>query len=99
MTFAKPWWWSQAACLGVGPDAFFPAKGTSWKVPELCKTCPVATACGRYAIANHLDAGTWGGLSERARRRARGGAPRAKQVAAPNRKRYPVTWRTPVRTP
>jgi WhiB family redox-sensing transcriptional regulator len=71
-------WYSDAACVGMDPGIFFP----EWTGPEAarrtCSGCPVRSKCLDYAVANRIEHGIWGGLTEdeRAamRRRRRSGA-------------------------
>ena len=54
-------WQTQANCMGVDPDLFFPERGASTKeAKEVCRGCVVQNDC--------LE---WGGMSERERRRLR----------------------------
>lgn len=65
-------WQSQANCLGVDPDLFFPERGASTReAKEVCNNCVVRDDCLEYALANSEKFGIWGGLSERERRRIR----------------------------
>lgn len=50
---------------------FFPGRGQS-SAPgfEICKTCPVNMHCLEYGLFNREIYGTWGGSSQRMRRRA-----------------------------
>ncbi len=65
-------WQSQANCLGVDPDLFFPERGASTReAKEVCRGCIVREDCLEYAIANGEKFGIWGGMSERERRRVR----------------------------
>jgi WhiB family transcriptional regulator, redox-sensing transcriptional regulator len=62
--------WSEAArCRGEDPELFF-ARGLADAKPALkvCARCPVKDPCLTYAIANDIDHGVWGGLTERQRR-------------------------------
>lgn len=67
-------WQDRALCAGSAtPDDWFPVKGTPTararrNVERTCGTCPVRAQCLAYALENDLR-GTWGGLSERERRR------------------------------
>ncbi len=62
-------WQSQANCLGVDPDLFFPERGASTKEAKaVCGGCTVRDECREYAIENHVKDGIWGGLSGRERR-------------------------------
>jgi WhiB family redox-sensing transcriptional regulator len=65
-------WMTAAACTGVDPDLFFPARGASTDdAKAVCRSCPVRLQCLEYALANGEKCGVWGGLSERERRRIR----------------------------
>jgi WhiB family redox-sensing transcriptional regulator len=65
-------WQSQANCLGVDPDLFFPERGASTREAKtVCRACVVRTECLEYALINGEKFGIWGGLSERERRRIR----------------------------
>jgi len=68
-------WRHRAACRGeVYPDRFFPVGTSGPALLELadakavCARCPVVSECLDYAMANGLDAGVFGGLSEDERR-------------------------------
>jgi hypothetical protein len=65
-------WYEHAACAGVAPDVFFPARGPQPHVARSdCAGCPVAADCLSLALENVEDEGIWGGTSERQRRRLR----------------------------
>ena len=67
-------WRDDAACLGVGPDVFFPELGEGGVTAEaqaLCRACLVRDECLAYALADPELRGTWAGTSERHRRRMR----------------------------
>ncbi len=63
-------WFEQAACRGKG-DLFFAPPGErppsrlrrEAQAVALCKTCPVASECGRYAEAQAEEYGIWAGVS------------------------------------
>lgn len=62
-------WQSQANCLGVDPDLFFPERGASTaEAKAVCAGCVVREQCLEYALANGEKFGIWGGTSERERR-------------------------------
>lgn len=69
MTLAQqsPEWMTQAACLDVDPELFFPveSKDTDSAV-AICGTCPVRAECLAYAIDLGVE-GVWGGLTQRQR--------------------------------
>jgi WhiB family redox-sensing transcriptional regulator len=65
-------WQTQANCMGVDPDLFFPERGASTReAKEVCRGCVVREDCLEYALANGEKFGIWGGMSERERRRLR----------------------------
>jgi WhiB family transcriptional regulator, redox-sensing transcriptional regulator len=65
-------WQTQANCLGVDPDLFFPERGASTREAKaVCRGCVVREDCLEYALVNGEKFGIWGGLSERERRRIR----------------------------
>ncbi len=67
-----PTWQRSANCLGVDPDLFFPERGGSTReAKEVCRGCVVREDCLQYALRNGEKFGSWGGLSERERRRLR----------------------------
>jgi WhiB family redox-sensing transcriptional regulator len=69
-------WRNYAACRNVDPDLFFPLGTVGASLPQIeqakrvCATCPVSTACLRWALDSG-DAGVWGGTTEEERRRHR----------------------------
>lgn len=72
----QPWQrpdrYDQAACRGMDPDLFFPARGDTQAVNEAkatCAGCDVRALCAEAGHGEHF--GIWGGLSERQRRRKR----------------------------
>lgn len=62
-------WKQQAKCKGMKAELFFALNPTKEAVAA-CAACPVLEECGTYAIHNEFY-GYWGGMSERARERAR----------------------------
>ncbi len=65
-------WQSQANCMGVDPELFFPERGSSTReAKEVCRGCVVRVDCLEFAIANGEKFGIWGGMSERERRKVR----------------------------
>jgi transcription factor WhiB len=63
-------WAARAACRGLDPELFFPARGQAVdSAKTVCAACPVTTECAEYAATIHQNRGIWGGLSERQRRR------------------------------
>jgi WhiB family redox-sensing transcriptional regulator len=62
-------WIDRANCRGSDPDRFFVRGATQARAAQrLCERCPVQEACLEYALANDIDFGVWGGLTERQRR-------------------------------
>ena len=74
-----PEWQTKAACLGAGPDAFFPEPGSSRRTKEinkakalaLCDSCEVQPECSQFAIDAGEKFGTWGGMDEQELRQSR----------------------------
>jgi WhiB family transcriptional regulator, redox-sensing transcriptional regulator len=62
-------WRSQAACLGVGPDLFYPEGSKARReqaeqmAKVICAKCRVRRACLDYALAKPEQFGVWGGLN------------------------------------
>src|SRR4051812_43673844 len=68
----RPVWMRDAACAGVGADAFVPARGGGPARGRcLCASCAVCAECLAYALADSSLAGTWGNTSEAERRALR----------------------------
>lgn len=68
----RPAWHREAACRGSDPDLFFPGRGdyrATSPARQICAACPVREPCLEAGMSEHF--GTWGGMSERARRRLR----------------------------
>jgi len=67
--FVPGHWIDDALWAEVDPELFYPDQGGS---PEpariICRKCPVIAQCLQYAIANNIQYGVWGGMSERKRR-------------------------------
>lgn len=68
-------WMTDAACIEIGPEAFFPSPVSNGpnraanKATRICHSqCPVEADCLQYALANELEHGIFGGLTERERR-------------------------------
>jgi hypothetical protein len=61
----RPAWHRQAACRGMGTDAFFPGRGEPLdEAIAVCEGCPVRSECFDAAAAIGNDChGVWGGLS------------------------------------
>jgi WhiB family transcriptional regulator, redox-sensing transcriptional regulator len=65
---AEPWT-DLALCAQADPEAWFPEKGGSTRLPKLiCRGCEVRGECLDYALETDQRFGVWGGLSERERR-------------------------------
>ena len=67
-------WRSDAACLGMGTDIFFPGRGQWQKIEKakaICSSCPVSTECLADANRDHANSGIWGATSHRQRRAVR----------------------------
>ncbi len=80
-------WRSEAACLNVDPELFFPIGNTGPAVAQVaeakavCRECSVESDCLQWAIANNQDSGVWGGLSEEERRSLKRRAARARRAS------------------
>jgi WhiB family redox-sensing transcriptional regulator len=65
-------WQTEAACRGMGSDAFFhpPAERNTARrkriaaAKAICRTCPAITECLSYALRVREPYGVWGGRSE-----------------------------------
>lgn len=65
-------WMVRANCLGIDADLFFPDRGTSTtEAKAICAACTVREQCLEYSLTHQINAGIWGGKSERERRRIR----------------------------
>ena len=65
-------WARRAACRGIDPGLFYPARGESTReAKDVCAGCLVRGECLDYALAAGEKFGIWGGKSERERRRIR----------------------------
>lgn len=61
-------WVNQAACAGLNPDLFYPARGEPTDTAKaVCDSCPVQSDCLDFALRTNQQFGIWGGISERAR--------------------------------
>lgn len=58
-------WITQAACVGMDPDIWFPEPGgdNGRQAKLICALCPVREACLTYAQTEHMHFGIWGGRS------------------------------------
>ena len=74
-----PEWQARAACLGIGPNTFFPEPDDSRRIKEsnkakalaLCGGCEVQPECSQFALDIGEKFGTWGGMDEQELRQAR----------------------------
>lgn len=72
-----PDWSSDAACLTIDPETFFPhGEGqTAWpriaRAKEICQECPVLVVCLEFALATNAQYGIWGGTTARERKLVR----------------------------
>ena len=72
MLVRRPAWQAQAACRGEPSSTFFLERGGSTRrAHELCDSCPVATECFAYAMADEELGGIWARTSDRQRGRLR----------------------------
>lgn len=65
-----PAWQQRAACRTTrDPEKWFPDRNEPVEPAKtVCRRCPVRNECRRYALANKLVHGIWGGLDEYERR-------------------------------
>lgn len=62
----------RARCAETDPEQFFPErKGRHKKVRAVCRACPAAAECLRWALDNDEPEGIWGGLTGPERRELR----------------------------
>ena len=62
-------WRNRAACIGHGPDKFFPERGHSAAAAkEVCANCPVWQPCLEFALTTHDRLSVAGGRCEKERR-------------------------------
>ena len=67
----RPTWHADAACKGA-TSLFYPGQGVAMDdAKTLCQGCPVRVQCLDYALTRPEIHGTWGGESERSRKRIR----------------------------
>ncbi|MFT3854164.1 MAG: WhiB family transcriptional regulator [Ilumatobacteraceae bacterium] len=65
-------WRSQAACLGLDTNLFFPERGEPTAgAKAVCAICPVRIPCGDWATFTNEPLGIWGGLNRRERKARR----------------------------
>lgn len=62
-------WKLTAACRGQSRLFFSENKSDIGRAKRICDECPVKLACRQYSLIHHEPVGTWGGLSERERRK------------------------------
>lgn len=66
-------WMNEAACQvpggGLNPLFYSEEAKTQAAARKICNGCPVQEDCLEYALQERIDAGMWGGVSERGRRR------------------------------
>lgn len=68
----RPTWMAEANCRGLDPDLFFPQRGQpTEQAKQVCRACDVQAECLTYAVNHGEKFGTWGGMSERERRKIR----------------------------
>lgn len=80
-------WTRQAACAGINPELWFPARGdhhTANAAIAICLGCPVRAQCLKYALEQRIEHGIWGGLPVRARRHLRRAMPRQPRPLPPH---------------
>ncbi|MEV6569975.1 WhiB family transcriptional regulator [Streptomyces sp. NPDC051577] len=71
-------WRDDALCRrSPDPSSFFPvgttapARAATERAKTYCGFCPVRAACARWALAENMEFGVWGGLDENERRSLR----------------------------
>ncbi len=63
-------WMAEGKCREHAPETFFPSDGVGVEMAQrICADCSVKEPCLDYALANRIEHGVWGGVSERGRRR------------------------------
>jgi WhiB family transcriptional regulator, redox-sensing transcriptional regulator len=63
-----PRWQRHAACAGADVAAFYPERGVQvGQARALCRRCPVADVCLRWAV-EHDEYGLWGGTTREERK-------------------------------
>ena len=63
-------WQEFAQCRGRDPEIFYPQRGVpTASAKALCRECPVKAQCLEHALINEERFGSWGGLSERERKK------------------------------
>jgi WhiB family redox-sensing transcriptional regulator len=72
-----PDWSTEARCLDLDPELFFPTGDGKQSVPQIavaqqiCSTCPVKLKCLKLALATDAQYGIWGGTTPKERARLR----------------------------
>ncbi|MFB7776185.1 WhiB family transcriptional regulator [Streptomyces bauhiniae] len=69
-------WQMRAMCRGMDSTVFFTPLGERGRARKrreeaaraICRSCPVSTACGSFAVASGQRYGVWGGRTEAERR-------------------------------
>jgi WhiB family redox-sensing transcriptional regulator len=70
-----PDWFEHALCSQTDSESFYPNPGESTRpARKVCASCPVATQCLAYALANDERHGVWAGTTPDERARMRRGA-------------------------
>lgn len=65
-------WMSWGLCAEADPELWFPKVGEPLRpARKICGDCPVREECLEYALDNDMQAGIWGGLTLRERRRVK----------------------------
>ncbi|MEX1218234.1 MAG: WhiB family transcriptional regulator [Acidimicrobiales bacterium] len=68
----KHTWHTNAACMGIDPEIFFPDPeddADAEAAKTVCGECDVREACLEHALVVREKDGVWGGATERERRR------------------------------
>lgn len=69
-TRRKPDWRDEGLCRNKEPELFFSnlARDEA-EAKAICRNCPVRSACAEWSIATVQPYGTWGGMTEKERRK------------------------------
>lgn len=80
---AAPTWHTQAACAApqfkAHEDLWFARPGDQQAMDaakRICRSCPVMQECGQYALAERIEHGVWGGMTNAQRMAIRRSATR-----------------------